>query len=57
MYEGFRVFEPNIAQPFDIVLTVFSEAAAQEPIEKIQSQLKKQLQISGILVNRVVRQE
>jgi ribonuclease P protein component len=57
IYEAFRLFEPDIAEPYDLVLTVFSDTAESEPIEKIQSQIKKQLQSSDVLVKRVVRQE
>jgi ribonuclease P protein component len=57
IYEAFRLFEPDIAEPYDLVLTVFSDTAESEPIEKIHSQIKKQLQSSDVLVKRVVRQE
>lgn len=43
LYEALRLLESNIAEPYDIVLTVFNENVLEAPAAEITGQLKKQL--------------
>ena len=53
LYEAVRLLEEDIAGPYDIVLNVFSDSAADEPAESLKRQLKKQLTEAGVLAKRV----
>ena len=53
LYEAIRLLEDDIAGPYDIVINVFSDAAADEPNEALRHQLKKQLTEAGVLAKRV----
>jgi ribonuclease P protein component len=48
LYEAVRLNQAKISQPYDIVLTVFSERIAEEPFEKLSGQLEKLLSEAGI---------
>lgn len=49
LYEIIRQLEPEIKQPYDIVLTVFNEELLQLPAKPLADQTKKQLMSSGVL--------
>jgi ribonuclease P protein component len=49
IYETFKEFEPQIQGSPDIVLTIFNDTVAEEPIKNLSKQLKKQLQETGII--------
>jgi len=52
LYEAVRQVEDDIAGPYDIVITVFSEALLDEPPKSLAGQVKKQLTAAGILAKR-----
>jgi ribonuclease P protein component len=49
LYEMVRLLEPDIKEPYDIVLTVFHDTIGEEPPASLARQVKKQLQAAGIL--------
>jgi ribonuclease P protein component len=49
IYETFKEFEPQIQGSPDIVLTIFNDTVAEEPIKNLSKQLKKQLQETGVI--------
>lgn len=49
LYEIVRNLEAEINQPYDVVLTVFSEAVLDEPHESLTQQVKNQLASAGVL--------
>jgi ribonuclease P protein component len=49
LYELVREHEPEIKQPYDIVITVFHDGVMQEPHKNLAKQVQKQLQASGVL--------
>lgn len=49
LYGLIQELEPQIAQPFDIVITVFSDGLLQAPHTELKGQLKKQLKQLKIL--------
>jgi len=49
LYEAMRGLAGDIKEPYDIVLTVFSNTLLDEPYDKLVKQLKKQLREAGIL--------
>lgn len=49
LYEAVRELESDIVQPFDIVITVFSDSLLQVSYKELKSQLKKQLKQAGVL--------
>ena len=53
LYETVRLQERNIIGPHDIVISVFHERTADEPIENLQRQVKKLLTEAGILGKRL----
>ena len=50
LYEIVRNFEPDMDQPYDIVLSVFNESLLDEPHKSLARQVKKQLTAAGVLV-------
>lgn len=55
LYEIVRLEEGDIVRPYDVVITVFHDNVADEPFEKLQDILKKQLSEAGVLAKRVKR--
>lgn len=53
LYEAMRELSPDIKEPYDIVLSVFSNGVAEEPYGKLVRQLKKQLREHGVLVKTI----
>lgn len=49
LYESVRQLEPEIARPFDIVITVFQENLLETSPRQLKSQLQKQLKALGVL--------
>jgi ribonuclease P protein component len=49
LYAAIKEYEPQISQPYDIVITVFHDALLEEPHKNIAHQLKKQLADAGII--------
>src|SRR5438477_12469334 len=49
LYEAVRLLEAGITAPYDIVITVFSEAVLEEPVDQLYAQVKKQLVDAGVL--------
>ena len=49
IYEGLRQNEGGITQPFDIVITAYSENLMEYEYQKLTSELKNLLQKSGAL--------
>lgn len=49
LYEAIRLSEDKIVSPYDIVCTVFNGAIADEPFERLVSQLEKQLKEAGVI--------
>jgi ribonuclease P protein component len=49
LYELVRELEPQITQPFDIVITVFQDALLETPSAQLKSQLQKQFKDAGII--------
>jgi len=52
LYETLRLLEADLAAPYDIVLTIFSERVLDEPASALKHQLKKQLKASGAIVKK-----
>jgi ribonuclease P protein component len=55
LYEIVRQLEPNITQPYDIVITVFNDSVLDEPSKKLAQQVKKQLMAAGVLSERLTK--
>lgn len=51
IYEAIRLCEPDITQPFDIVVTVFHDTVVEIDTSDLQKQVKRQLITGGILTN------
>jgi ribonuclease P protein component len=49
LYAALQEFEPQILQPYDIVITVFQETLLEEPHKNLLHQLKKQLEAAQII--------
>ncbi len=49
LFEAMQSLASDVNQPYDIVLTVFSDDVLEEPYTKLVKQLKKQLIEAGIL--------
>lgn len=49
LYEALQTMSGDIKEPYDVVLTVFSDNVLEEPFEKLIKQLKKQLHEAGVL--------
>lgn len=49
LYESFRQYEPQVQQPHDIVITVFSEAILELSPDKMHALVGAQLHQSGII--------
>src|SRR5579862_1327507 len=49
LYELVRAQADLIAEPHDIVITVFHDSVAQAPVKDLRSQLKKQLKQAGAI--------
>ena len=49
LYEIIRGLEPEITQPYDIVVTVFHDTVLKEPHQNLVRQIKKQFREAGIL--------
>jgi ribonuclease P protein component len=49
LYELVRGLEPQITQPFDIVITVFQDSLLDQPPKQLRAQLKKQFKQAGII--------
>jgi ribonuclease P protein component len=49
LYAALQEFEAQISEPYDIVLTVFHDSLVEEPSQKLAQQLKRQLEVAGIL--------
>jgi ribonuclease P protein component len=52
LYEIVRQLEPDITQPYDIVITVFNGSLLDEPPKNLAQQVKKQLMAAGVLGGR-----
>ena len=53
LYEAIRLLEKDIAGSYDIVINVFSDSVADEPVDSLKRQLKKRLAEAGVLAKRV----
>jgi ribonuclease P protein component len=53
LYEAVRSLASDIKEPYDIVLSVFSNAVLDEPYARLLKQLKKQLSEAGVLVKTI----
>lgn len=49
LYEAVRMHEQELAQPYDIVITVFSEQMAVLPPDELRTLARAQLRQAGIL--------
>jgi ribonuclease P protein component len=49
LYAALQEFEPQINEPYDIVLTVFHDTLIDELPKNLTSQLKRQLEAAGII--------
>ena len=49
LYEAVRSHEPSIAQPYDMVITVFHEQVATMPADQLERLMRAQLRQAGIL--------
>ena len=49
LYAAVRELESQITAPYDIVLTVFSNAVLDEPAKELAAQVKSQLVAAGVL--------
>jgi ribonuclease P protein component len=49
LYSALQEFEPQINNPYDIVITVFHEVLLEEPHKNLIHQLKKQLEAANII--------
>lgn len=52
LYEAVGRLGEDIAEPYDIVLTVFSNELLHEPADSLATQVKNQLNAAGILGRR-----
>jgi ribonuclease P protein component len=49
LYALLQELEPQINEPYDVVITVFHDSLLEEPSENLSRQLKGQLEGAGIL--------
>jgi ribonuclease P protein component len=49
IYSVLQEFEPQITQPYDIVITVFHDELTDETHKSLLNQLKRQLEAAGII--------
>lgn len=49
IYEQVRLLEQQITKPVDIVITVYSDQLAEQPISELSAQIRTQLKHAGIL--------
>lgn len=49
LYEAVRAYEPQLAKPYDIVMTVFHEQLAELPADELQRLVRAQLSQAGII--------
>ena len=49
IFEVVRLLEPRIGQPYDIVISVFSNSIAELPIAELAEQVEKLLASAGII--------
>lgn len=49
LYEAARLLAPGMSQPYDIVITVFSDSISATDHQELLAQLKRQLHEAGIL--------
>lgn len=49
LYEAYRHQEPNITDPYDIVMTVYHEQLATLPYEEVERMVRAQLKQAGIV--------
>ena len=49
LYATLRALETEITEPYDIVLTVFSDGVLSEPLPSLTIQVRKQLSALGII--------
>ena len=52
LYEAVRLHEPEITQPYDMVITVFHEQLAALPPEELRVMVRAQLRQAGILPSK-----
>lgn len=52
LYEAVRMHEPELTQPYDMVITVFHEQLATLPPEELRLLVRAQLRQAGILPSR-----
>jgi ribonuclease P protein component len=53
LYETLHSIDNNIVEPYDIVITVFSEAVLDAPAKSLEQQIRSQLKNAGVLVKRI----
>jgi len=56
LYEIIRTLGIDIVRPFDIVINVFHDTVQDEPPQRLEEQLKRQLKEAGVLVKRITRE-
>lgn len=49
VYEIIRLQEPDMVQPYDLVVTVYSDAVADVPASELQAMVQDQLARAGIV--------
>jgi ribonuclease P protein component len=49
LYAAVRAHQKDISQPYDIILTVFSMGALEEPAESLTKQVRRQLIATGAI--------
>ena len=52
LYEAVRLHEPELSQPYDLVITVFHEQLASLPSDELRLLVRAQLRQAGILPPR-----
>ncbi len=52
LYEAVRLHEPELTQPYDIVMTVFHEQLATLPADELKRLVRAQLRQAGILPSK-----
>jgi len=52
LYEAFRDHEPELARPYDMVMTVFHEQLADIPADELNRLVAAQLRQAGIIKQR-----
>jgi ribonuclease P protein component len=52
LYEIVRRLEADIVQPYDLVITVFSDKLLDESAQSLERQVRKQLMAAGVLASR-----